>query len=114
MARENSPRGGFELGEESVPIFTNTVRGKDQIVAQYPDGDLGIVKLETERGSPRWERGSCGGERHIHRLVKVDATVGGTTIVVQRDNKNTAIRKRDTNAEVIRIGPSDIHPPGET
>jgi hypothetical protein len=114
VARKNSPRGGFELGEESVPIFTNTVRGKDQIVAQYPDGDLGIVKLETERGSPRWKRGSCGRERHIHRLMKVDATVGGTTIVVQRDNKNTTIRERDTNAKVIRVGTSDVHPPRET
>jgi hypothetical protein len=98
VARKDSPRGGFELGEEGIPIFTNAIRGKDQIIAQYPDGDLRIVELETKRSGPRRKRVDRRGQRHVHRLMKVDATVGGTTVVVQRDDKNTSIRKRDTNA----------------
>jgi hypothetical protein len=98
VARKDIPRGGFELGEEGIPILTNAIRGKDQVIAQYPDGDLRIVELETKRGGPRRKRVDRRGQRHVHRLMKVDATVGGTTVVVQRDDKNTTIRKRDTNA----------------
>jgi hypothetical protein len=70
------------------------------------------VGLQAKRSSP-WRKSSGGGEGHVHRLGKVDTAVGGTTVIVQDGNKDSSVRKSNTDVEVIRIGTNDEHPPRE-
>jgi hypothetical protein len=112
VARENVPGNRFQRSEHGVPIFLHPFRREDQIKAQHSDGDKRVVGLQAKRGSPR-RKSSSGGERHVHRLREVDTAVGGTTISVQDGDKDSSVRKDNTNVEVIRIGTDDEHPPRE-
>jgi len=71
------------------------------------------VELKTEGRSPWRERGSRRRERHVDRLMEINAAVGSTTIIFQGNDKDATIRKSNTNAQVIRVGPRDIDPPRE-
>jgi len=45
--------------------------------------------------------------------MEINAAVGSTTIIFQCNDKDATIRKSNTNAQVIRVGPRDIDPPRE-
>jgi len=113
VAGKDVSRGGFQLVVQGIPILLDTIRGKNQVVTQDPNGNPRIVELKTKGRGPRGKRGSRRGERHIDRLVKIDSAVGSTTVIFQRDNKNATIRQSNTNAQVIRVGPRDVDPPRE-
>jgi hypothetical protein len=60
-----------------------------------------------------WERGDSGREGHILGFVKVDAGVRRQAVIVQGSDKNSAIRKNETDVGVVSKGTSNKHPPGE-
>jgi hypothetical protein len=45
--------------------------------------------------------------------MKVDPTIGSTTILIKSSDEDSAIRKSDGNTEVVCKGTSDKHPPRE-
>jgi len=98
VAGKDISRGGFQLVVQGIPILLDTIRGKNQVVTQDPNGNPRIVELKTKGRGPREKRGSRRREGHIDRLVKIDSAVGSTAIIFQRDNKNTTIRQSNTNA----------------